>query len=215
MNDINLAKVIMLEEGIQISEGGDIETNESESMRYMLKCDHDTIQIPKCTMNFFSHLHDCKDSVHTIAGHAYIQSYRDGIRQQNHVDYLNLPATSTTGFVFPYVGLIAFETGTYIYIEGKKVNIPQYSCLIMRADVVHAGGEYKDSNNIRFHFYIDTVDNIASHGETVGWVSRAAKATNASFRRVTYSLCAVIENDLIGNITTDADPVRRVKKPRY
>lgn len=65
---------------------------------------------------------------------------------------------------------MALEDNVSLVIENNRVHIPKFSALIMRADVVHQGENFKHSSGLRLHFYIDHGNLRAEDGKYNGFI---------------------------------------------
>jgi hypothetical protein len=119
---------------------------------------------------FLKALRRKKEEVHKLGGFSLLKSLAGCKKQHDHMDYMEFASKVGTqsGEGMPYVGLIALEDNTTLYVDKEKVDIPKGSCLLMRGSVIHAGSDYVKSN-MRFHFYMDTPQHVASHGEETNW----------------------------------------------
>lgn len=129
-----------------------------------------------------------------IGGYSFIKSLVGGDIQRYHTDYIRLPKDSryASQVKWPYSGLIAFDDGCKLLIEGNEVNIPKYSCIIMRGDVIHSGYVYNHIN-CRLHFYMDSPEYQNSIDQEQGWCKK-----NINFKKKKASQLMYI-NELYNN----------------
>jgi hypothetical protein len=110
---------------------------------------------------------------HSPNGYSCIFSLPGCTIQRHHVDYPQLVGTNRKDWptYLPLVVIIALEENVSILVEDHQVPIPIFSALIMRADVVHQGNNYRHSSGIRLHFYIDYSNYINSDGLYNGFIN--------------------------------------------
>lgn len=109
---------------------------------------------------------------HSPNGFACIFSMPGCMIQKHHVDYPGLinRARATWSNNLPLVGIVALEDQVSLLVEDKQVHIPKYHALLMRADVVHQGNNYRNCSGMRLHFYVDYANMRASDGEFNGFI---------------------------------------------
>lgn len=145
---------------------------ESISKRYLKKLK----SCPACARPFVRALNgllDPKLKYHPAAGFGVIYSLPGCKLQRHHIDYTQLLGTERRNWskYLPFVVIIALEDNVSLRIENVQVPIPKFSALIMRADVVHQGENFRYSSGLRLHFYIDWDVLVASHGNYNGFIS--------------------------------------------
>lgn len=133
-------------------------------------------QCPDCTKPLVETLHSLVadvDGYHAPNGFACIYSLPGCGIQKHHIDYTQFVGTDRADWpeYLPFVVIVALQENVSLIIEDKQVAIPLYSALIMRADVVHQGNNFRNCSGIRLHFYIDFADYVASHGQYNGFIS--------------------------------------------
>jgi len=79
------------------------------------------------------------------------------------------------GVTCPYVGIWALEDGTYIILYNEddagfeRIHIPKGHLFIMSGDCKHGGYDY-ECNNVRIHFYFESIDMFTSDNNKTGWL---------------------------------------------